>query len=192
MRNINHQNTNKTGSRPSLRQNRQGAIIVLVALLLPIILWMAAFAIDVSYMQLTRTELRIATDAAARAGARTLSLEQDAKKARIAAQECASKNLVAGVPLNLSSDDITFGLSVRKDDKSRFEFTAGGDKLNSIHVLGHRTTESKDGPVRLYIAPIFGHEFFQPEIESSASQIDRDIALVLDRSGSMVWRISRP
>ena len=46
---------------------RRGAIAVLVAVLMIIFLMAVAFSVDVGYMQLSRTRLRIATDAAARA-----------------------------------------------------------------------------------------------------------------------------
>ncbi|MFI4875045.1 MAG: VWA domain-containing protein [Blastopirellula sp. JB062] len=170
---------------------RRGAVLILVACLLPLILWMAAFCIDVAYMQLTRTELRIATDAAARAGARTLSLEQDAALAHQSAIDYAAKNNVAGNTLTLEDRDVQIGLSVRTNDVGRFEFRPGGTLLNSVHVTGRRTLQSPDGAVRLYLTPIFGHEFFQPVSDATASQIDRDIALVVDRSGSMTFRINR-
>ena len=48
---------------------------------------MAAFAVDVAWMQLVRTELRTATDSAARAGAKELSLAQDQTAARQRAKE---------------------------------------------------------------------------------------------------------
>src|SRR5688572_29202700 len=56
---------------------RSGAMMVLIAICLPLFVIAAAFAVDVAYMQLTRTELRTATDSAARAGAKTLSLTQN-------------------------------------------------------------------------------------------------------------------
>ena len=44
------------------RPNRDGAIVPLFAILLPVILVLAAFAVNIASMQLTTTELRIATD----------------------------------------------------------------------------------------------------------------------------------
>ena len=49
------------------RSDRRGAMMVLIAICLPLCIIMAAFAIDVAWMQLVRTELRTSTDAAARA-----------------------------------------------------------------------------------------------------------------------------
>ena len=59
------------------RINRRAAMLVLIAVCLPLCIIMAAFAIDVAWMQLVRTELRTSTDAAARAAAKELSLSQD-------------------------------------------------------------------------------------------------------------------
>jgi Ca-activated chloride channel homolog len=64
-------------SRRTPNAARHGAMLVLVAICLPLCIIMAAFAVDVAWMQLTRTELRTATDAAARAAAKELSLSQD-------------------------------------------------------------------------------------------------------------------
>ena len=48
-------------------RRRRGAMLVLIGLLLLVFMGAVAFSVDVAYMQLTRTQLRIATDAAARA-----------------------------------------------------------------------------------------------------------------------------
>ena len=74
-------------------------MLPLIAICLPLFIIAAAFAVDVAYMQLARTELRTATDAAARAGAKTLSMSQNQTTARAAAVAAAAKNKVAGVGL---------------------------------------------------------------------------------------------
>ncbi|MEC8555686.1 MAG: pilus assembly protein TadG-related protein [Planctomycetota bacterium] len=48
------------------RDDRGGAMLVLVAVVLAIILVGTVFSVDVAYMHMVRAELRIATDAAAR------------------------------------------------------------------------------------------------------------------------------
>src|SRR3954465_7132573 len=85
---------------------RRGAMLVLVAVCLPLIIIMAAFAVDVAWMQLVRTELRTSTDAAARAGAKELSLAQDINVAKSMAKTLAKRNKVAGDPLLLADSDI--------------------------------------------------------------------------------------
>lgn len=59
------------------RPNRDGAIIPLFAILLPILLVLSAFAVNLASMQLTTTELRIATDVTSHAGGRALNVFQN-------------------------------------------------------------------------------------------------------------------
>src|SRR5689334_22603234 len=95
---------------------RRGAMMVLVAVCLPLCIIMAAFAINVAWMQLVRSELRTSTDAAARAGAKELSLAQNTPDARLAAKNAAKRNLVAGQPLLLADSEIEFGNSSQPSD----------------------------------------------------------------------------
>src|SRR5262245_13115878 len=115
----NHLNTNR-------KVSRRGAMLVLIAVCLPLCIIMAAFAVNVAWMQLVRTELRTSTDAAARAGAKELSLSQTTAEAKTAAKNAAKRNLVAGAPLLLADSDIEFGNSSQPTDTSRFVFTPGG------------------------------------------------------------------
>lgn len=168
------------------RSDRQGAMLVLMAVTLPLIVMMAAFAIDVAWMQLVRTELRTATDAASRAGAKTLSLQQTEAAARAAAKDAASRNLVAGAPLQVLDSEIILGQSRQSTRTSRFTFTPGGTLLNAVRVNGNRTAGSAGGPVDLFLGRVMGVSSFEPTQVATSTQLDRDICLVLDRSGSML------
>src|SRR5262245_62014765 len=108
------------------RTTRRGAMLVLIAVCLPLCIIMAAFAVNVAWMQLVRAELRTSTDAAARAGAKELSLAQNTPDARLAAKNAAKRNLVAGAPLLLADSEIEFGNGSQPSPTSRFVFTAGG------------------------------------------------------------------
>ena len=116
-------------------------MLLLIAICLPIFLMATAFAINVAYMHLARAELRIATDAAARAGARTLSLTQSKEAALTAAEEAAARNRVASEPLLLEPADVEFGMNTRLDDASPWIFTpetlgaVNAVKNNRIHML---------------------------------------------------------
>jgi Ca-activated chloride channel homolog len=170
-------------------RHRRGAMLVFIAVCLPLLIIMAAFAIDVAWMQLARTELRTATDAAARAGAKELSLKQNESLARSKAKEAAKRNMVAGQPLILSDADVQVGKSVQVGT-GRFNFTNGGAKPNAVRVYGKRTSASKSGPVDLMMAPILGQDDFEPIQTATSTQLDRDICLVVDRSGSMMWTLT--
>jgi Mg-chelatase subunit ChlD len=165
-------------------------MLVLIAICLPLCVIMAAFAVDVAWMQLVRTELRAATDAAARAGAKELSLSQDRSAARDRAKQVARRNNVAGEPLVLANQDIEIGKGKQSGDDTRFIFTAGGTKPNAVRVTGRRTSGSAAGPVDLLFAGVLGVRQFEPLESATSTQLDRDICLVVDRSGSMMWTLT--
>jgi Ca-activated chloride channel homolog len=176
--------------RKMLPKNRRAAMLVLIAFCLPLCIIMAAFAVDVAWMQLVRTELRTATDSAARAGAKELSLAQDETAARKRAKQAAARNEVAGSPLQLANKDIDIGTSTQPSDTSRFSFVNNSVKPNSVRVTGRRTNGSLGGPVELMFAGVLGVEDFEPKHSATSTQLDRDICLVVDRSGSMMWKLS--
>jgi len=164
-------------------------MLVFIAVCLPLLVIMAAFAIDVAWMQLCRTELRTATDAAARAGAKELSLKQNETAARTKAKEAAARNLVAGEPLVVQDKEIEVGKSLQEGN-GRFKFTVGAAKPNAVRVFGKRTGDSKSGPVDLMFSQVLGVDQFEPTEVAASTQLDRDICLVVDRSGSMMWNLN--
>lgn len=168
------------------RAKRAGGMLVLIAICLPLFLIMAAFAIDVAWMQLTRTELRTATDAASRAGAKRLSLDQSEAAARAAAKDAASRNRVAGTQFLLTDREIEVGSGSQAPHDGRFTFSPGGTQLNAVRVTGKRTADSAAGPVALFLGRVMGVPQFQPQHVATSTQLDRDLCLVVDRSGSMM------
>ena len=159
-------------------------MLVMIVVTLVIMFVAAAFAIDIAFMHATRAELRTATDAAARAGSEALGRLQDNEAAIQAAIAIAAQNEVAGQPLLLDRNDIQIG-SHQKLANGKFEFVEGGFPVNTIRVVGKRTQGSPSGPVPLFFGPLLGVTEFEPVQQATASRLDRDIALVLDVSGSM-------
>ncbi len=172
------------------RPPRRGAILVLIAVLMPVFVIMAAFAVDVAWMQLVRTELRTATDAASRAGAKVLSMEQNEADARAAAIDAGSRNLVAGQGLVVQAGDIDFGQSAQANPDARFVFNGGGAPINAVRVNGNRTAGSPQGSVNLFFGSVMGTPAFEPSFNATSTVLDRDICLVIDRSGSMGLNIN--
>ncbi|MEM1063479.1 MAG: pilus assembly protein TadG-related protein, partial [Planctomycetota bacterium] len=160
-------------------------MLVLVALLIPVVAVLAAFAVDLAWIQLARTELRTATDAAARAGGKALSLYQDVDVARDLAIEIAARNEVTGRGLSLRPDEIEFGSGVLNRTTGRFEFTPGVARPNSVRVVGNRTGASTDGPVGLFFGQLIGLPTVDTSQVAVSTVLDRDICIVIDRSGSM-------
>jgi hypothetical protein len=192
----------------SRTQKRRGAVIALFAILLPVVLLLCGVAINIAYMQLTHTEMQVAVDSAARAGGRAFSEFQDVDAAKQMAFDTAPLNEVAGVGLQIDQNDgggeIEFGLSTRGNGGyGRYEFelkdTAAvrsqAEKATAIRINAKRDNSNPGGPVELFFAglPLFSgtraFTEFEPAAMAISSQVDRDIALILDRSGSMAYSV---
>jgi Flp pilus assembly protein TadG len=187
-----------THSRKTLmNHSRRGAVLPLIALILPVLLMLSAFAVNLAYVQLTRTQLRVATDAAARAAGRALSEFQSVDSAIDFAVSTAALNEVAGSPLQISDvdeADVQFGVSARSDGGyGRYVFNqtdiadlrSGSAIATAVRVMGRRTASSGSGAIQLLFNGVGENRVFQPVASAVATQVDRDIALILDRSGSM-------
>jgi len=161
--------------------------MALIAVLLPLLVVFVAIFINIAYMELTRTQLQIATDAAARAGGRQLAISGNRDEAKTKARDAASRNLVAGEPLTLSDSDLMFGESERTTAASRYVFTLTAASPNSLKVRGRRTQASPSGSVSLFAPNVLGIGEFEPTQLATSTQIELDIALVVDRSGSMAY-----
>ncbi|MCA9246995.1 MAG: VWA domain-containing protein [Planctomycetales bacterium] len=168
---------------------RRGAIIVLCVLFVVILLAMAAFSVDVAYMQLVRTELRSATDAAAKAGVEALVREQDGTAAITAAINIAAANEVAGKPLQLNTSDVVLGRATQQADGS-WAFTAGEQPYSAVRVNSQRTSGSTDGAVALFFGGFLGKGNFEPTQTATAANMQQEICLVIDRSHSMCFDMS--
>ncbi len=166
------------------RSSRRGAMIVMIVFMMIVFLGMVAFAVDIAYMHLVRSELRTATDAASKAASQTLVRTSDLNVAIRSAQEIAQANLVAGKGLQLAPSDIVFG-NAQQSGNGAFQFTANGRPFNSVRVNGRRTQDSLGGSVPLHFGRIFSVNSFQPSHVAQATFLDRDVVLVVDRSGSM-------
>ncbi len=157
--------------------------MILVAVAIVILLVGAVFSVDVAYMHMVRAELRTATDAAARAGSETLARTQDPVQARLAAVAIAEQNKVAGNGLTLLPSDIQVGSLT--PNAGRFNFVPNVAPFTAVRVQGQRLKSSADGSVSLFFSKIFSTNDFQPTQLATASANVRDVALVLDISGSM-------
>lgn len=173
-------------SQPKQRsaKNRRGAMLILIAIALVILLVGAVFSVDVAYMHMVRAELRTATDAAARAGSEALARTQDPAIARARAIAVAQQNNVAGVGLGITNAEIAIG-TVRPGVSGRFDFFPNEAPLTAVRINGRRDAGSVNGTVPLFFARVFNATDFAPTETATASANVRDVALVLDISGSM-------
>ena len=128
----------RTMKASRLRSKRVGAIVVLFAILLPVLVLILGFTVDFAYMQRSRNEIRVVSDLAVKAAADTLARtggDEDAASA--AARFVAANNAVAGENITLEDDDIIFGRSYRQADGS-YSYVVGDTPANSVRVIARR------------------------------------------------------
>lgn len=178
-------------------KSRRGTVMAMTAIVLPVLAILAAFAINAAHMQLTRTELIVATDAAARAAGRAFSEVQTVDAAVDAAVATAALNTVNGDPLRVrpgdGANEVEFGSTEQYGgDGSRYHFikiptgeVRSGTVASAVRVNGMRLSGSLSGDVPLIIPGLLNTNQFEVQQDSVAMQVDRDISLILDRSGSM-------
>lgn len=193
----------KNDTNQQKNSDRRGAIIVLFTILLPVLLILGAFAVNLAWMSLVRTEIQVTVDGATRAAGREFSVSQDINAARLKAQEAVQENTVGGQILTLDNANITFGESV-PDATGAFTFTAK-DVSDPNLVLGLGPGKTYVNAVQLDLNGRYSmasmpfnmpglalDSDYSPEAVAVSTQTDRDVVLVLDRSGSMNWPSNDP
>lgn len=168
--------------------NRKAAILTLFIFLLPVLLIMLGFSVDLAYMHLVKTELRLASDNAARVAADNLSRYEDECGAKDAGINIARQFTVAGTPLRLRTGDFDFGRATANDD-GVFVFDSNGFPFNAVRLNAIRDSNSIDGTVPLFFSRLVGTQQYAPHVTAIASFINVDICLVLDRSTSMKFKV---
>jgi Ca-activated chloride channel homolog len=84
----------------------------------------------------------------------------------------------------ISDADIQVGRSM-PDASGKWVFNASGTPANAVRVLTQRTSGSAGGAIPLFFGSLVGASTFEPQQTATASFLNVDICLVLDRSTSM-------
>lgn len=177
------------------RDKQEGVIAPLFAFILPVLLIFSAFAINLAYMQLTTTQLKIASDAASHAGGRALSFHQDTDLAIAEMDRYAQLNPVSGAQIVIPQDDahMQFGQATLINGKYDFQQhlkSVVDAEDNGVIVNSVRVFAEVDTPLAFQFRSASGN--FNPIRSSITHQKDRDIAIILDRSGSMLEYTNLP
>jgi Ca-activated chloride channel family protein len=173
-------------SRKRLRK-RSGAILPLLAIGMMVIVILSAFAINIAYLELNRTEMYIASDSASRAAGRELMITSNPSHARTRGRLAAELNTIGGKQLLLEDSDFVFGQSKRDSLTTRYSFTPGENRPNAVEVTAKRTRNSRNGPIHVLIPNPFEVNGIDSMQTARSNQTEVDIAIVLDRSGSMAF-----
>ncbi len=158
-----------------------------MAVAIIILIIAAAFSVDTAYMQLSRTEMRSAVDAAARGAGQVLAGGGSDWSARQTAKDMAQRHKVAGRPLQLSMQILfkamrrvrpTVFMHLRQVDGPATPFKSWADApavhwtVNQLHLRWHA------GRVEIQYAAIGYGCAWRPRRDA-----------VLDTSGSMMYRL---
>ncbi len=174
--------------RRSRQSKRRGAAMVLIAAMIFVFVAVAAITVDYSYIQLVRTELRAATDAAAKAGAEALARTDDLDAAKAAAVQYAAANNVGGKPFLISTSDVELG-KVSPQGSGKWTFSTGGTP-NAVRVNARTGGSYANGSIPLFFSRVLGPSSFTPSHVATAGQQEVEVCLCLDRSGSMLFDMS--
>jgi Ca-activated chloride channel homolog len=182
-------NTASRSKKNGIRASRRGAVLILVAIFMVVLLGMAAFAVDIAYLQLTRVELRAATDAAAKAAASSFRTSQSTSTALTKAQQIALLNQVNGKGYILDSNQVQFG-QVNYQANGTWKFTANTTPYYSARVNAALNSTTSAGRVNSFFGRIFGVTGYDTAQSATASHYEQQIILCLDRSHSMCFDLS--
>lgn len=139
------------------QQRRRGAMLVLVAVMMALILGMAAFAVDVGFIVTNKTRLQSAADAAALAGASTLVEDVTVYQTEEAALSYAQAN----------APDAYTTVTMGYWDPVAKTFSVGNDEPNAVRAVVERTT-GRNNAIPSFFAHIFGHTHANLSAESIA------------------------
>ena len=176
---------------PRQTTRRRGAVIHFVALSLTMMVAFAALTLDLGKLYVGKAELQRAADAAALAAAQDLMLPLSDDPSQVAfgsADALARKNAVLGKTAGLGSAvDIEFGEARIDSVTERIEFHSVNsvDLANAARVTLHRTEGSEGGAIPLAFAGAFTRSTHGISATATAAVVPRDIAVVIDLSGSM-------
>jgi Flp pilus assembly protein TadG len=150
------------------RVRQRGSALFYLVVVMPVVLALISFGVDVGHVQLVKIELQSAADSAARAASSELSNGTTA--AQTAAVQVAASNTADGSAVTLTTAaDVEFG----NWDSSARTFTvlngSFASSANAVRVTARRTA-ARGNAVRMYFASMFGYPSFDVSAVAIASK----------------------
>lgn len=159
-------------------RERRAAIVVLAAVMLTAVVGLLALAVDLGYVVLVRSQLQVAADSAALAGASALA--EGAQAVFLTADRFARYHTSGGYQLFVLRDDVELGFW---DRKTR-EFVPDQEAINAVRVSVRRSAAAGN-PAPLFFARALGKDTVDLSAQAVAAKTPRDIVFVVDVSESM-------
>jgi Flp pilus assembly protein TadG len=172
--------TRQNSPRRRCRRHRRGMALVFAALLLVGLMTLCALTVDIGYMCVARAELQRSADAAALAGVAVMRDVFDlnstpypfavANASRTAACRYSELNPCRSVTVTLPRNDANMhqgDLVLGHYNSTSGVFDPGNTKYNSAYVHVRRDSV-QNGPVELFVAPVFGVHSVDMSMEAAA------------------------
>ncbi len=168
-------------------RGRRGVALALVLVCLVTLITFIALAVDLGLLAVARTQAQDAADAAATAGARALngitSNNNNFSAAQPAAISAATNNAVLSAAIQSGDVQVDIGRYVYVSGNQRFEGQFPGPTGENWSMV--KATVSTNVGNTLPFARVFNFAGVNMQAIATAAHRPRDIALVLDYSGSM-------
>ena len=177
---LRHKGPNK-GRR--VHHQRAGQMLVVMAVSMTILLVLAAYMVNLCFLQRTHGELGGVVDLAAEAAIDAYQQSKSVAAGRQAAESVAAGNEVQGKPLKLGEDGVQFGRMAKQ--QGQWQFQAESYPINASRV--YAKVAAGDNPASKLLRLAKQKVRFDLDRWTVAMQRERDIAMVVDRSSSMVY-----
>ncbi len=169
---------------------RRASVAVLLWIMFPIIMGVAALTIDLGVIYNTRADLQRAADAAAFAAAAALSEATFAvdplEVARQEAIKMAEANPVLGRRVTLRAQtDVIFGRGNYDPVTNTYNFVPSERLPDAVRIIVRQEEGSVNGPTGLLFAGVFGKSATDISASATAAIMPRDIVITADISGSL-------
>ena len=173
----------RNNSRTTDRYTR-GTVLLPALLMIGAMLGIGALAVDLGMLLTAKDELQTAADAAALAGVKELAFGEF-ELARDRAVALAALNGALGEPVAIDREaDVTLGYWLYGESR----LVAGVAQPNAVQVVARRLADQGTG-VTTWFAQSLGVSQMDAGAEATAIAVNRDLVLVIDRSGSMGDRL---
>ena len=162
---------------------RRGAVLIYITISLVALLGFIALAVDLGVVMVAKSQIQNAADAAAFAGARTLTggANSNITQATTNGQNVAAANVIMGKSISTTNVAMTFG--AYHYDPVALTFSPQFPPVAPDSYDLAQATLSQGSST--FFARVFGITLFNVSATAIAAHRPRDVCIVLDYSGSM-------
>jgi Ca-activated chloride channel homolog len=180
----------RSKSNRAAGRSRNGAMLILVAFAIVMLLVGAAFSVDLAFMFLSQEQLQVATDSAAKAAALTLAHPNDtwvpSGGAKQSAINYASYNKVGGKALTLTTSDINLG-KVTYSSSGPWAFVPNGTPTTACQITSQSTVPLFFAPTLSIFSGGTSTTSYTAKCTAGSAFVRNKWCFVFDRSGSMCF-----